>query len=214
MAPDELTIAVESKDYPCAARPSMKERQWQLREDAILDAATELLKTKGFNAMTLEDITESIGISRPTLYQHFKSKEDLASRVVIRNLCTVCGILGTLNLSLPAGERLRVFLRRAVAMRFDSTRIAMYDMTRIKFSQSKDCPELRRLELEFAESLAKLIGEAQAEGAVWGRVRPEILVLIVMGFIKNLEIDVQVAEGKTTPAEIEDALEHLVFDRV
>src|SRR5579862_9671726 len=64
-----------------SARPSMKERQWQLRQDAILDAACELLRTKGFNAMTLEDVTEAIGISRPTLYQHFKSKEDILMHI-------------------------------------------------------------------------------------------------------------------------------------
>ena len=67
MSTDALTINEEVETVSIPTRPSMKERQWHLREDAILDAATDLLKSKGFNAMTLEDITEAIGISRPTL---------------------------------------------------------------------------------------------------------------------------------------------------
>ena len=50
---------------------SLKERQWKLREDAILDAVAELLSTKGYNAMTMDDIANLVGISKATLYLHF-----------------------------------------------------------------------------------------------------------------------------------------------
>ena len=213
MKSDELTETVETEVATPTVRPSMKERQWQLRENAILDAATELLKTKGFNAMTLEDITEAIGISRPTLYLHFKSKEDVATRVATRNLCCVCTIFESLNPTDSPGERLRTFCRKAIEMRFDPTRIPMYDLTRIKLSQACHNPELRQLEHDFYGAFADLIREAQESGEVWTGIRPEIMVLIATGFMKNLEIEVMVEESTTTPTEIEQALLQLFFDR-
>jgi AcrR family transcriptional regulator len=214
MKSDELTETVETEVVTPAVRPSMKERQWQLREDAILDAATELLKTKGFNAMTLEDITEAIGISRPTLYLHFKSKEDVATRVATRNLCCVRTIFDSLDPTQSPGQRLRMFSRKAMEIRFDPTRIPMYDLTRIKLSQACHDVELRKLEDGFYASLAELIREGQESGEIWNGVRPEILALLAVGFLKSLEIEVMVEDGRTTPAEIEQTLERLFFDRI
>ena len=67
-------------------RPSLKERQRKLREDAILDGAATLMDTKGFTAMTMDDVANEVGISKATLYQHFPSKGDLAVNVAVRVL--------------------------------------------------------------------------------------------------------------------------------
>ena len=211
MSTDALTINEEVETVSIPTRPSMKERQWHLREDAILDAATDLLKSKGFNAMTLEDITEAIGISRPTLYQHFKSKEDVATKVAIRNLDSVIDLIRSLDATKPASERLKTFCCEIVKMRFDPTRIPMYDLTRIKLSQACHNPELRLLEQQLIERLVKIVQEAQQDGDVWAGVRPEMLVLVTTGFLKNFDLDGWVKEGKTTPAEVQQVLEKLMF---
>ena len=189
----------------------MKERQWELRENAILDAAAELLNTKGFSAMTLEDITETIGISRPTLYLHFKSKEDVIAHVVIRNLCDFSEILSQLDPAQTPGERLRHFMRLAMDRRFSKTKLAMYDMTKIKLTHGSEMPELRDAECKFSASLAVLVREAQESGEVWNGMSAEMLVLTVSSFIKNLEIDTLLAEGKVTREEIEDSALRIIF---
>lgn len=45
--------------------------------DKILDAAEELFITKGFDHTSTNDIMKKAGIARGTLYNHFKSKEDV-----------------------------------------------------------------------------------------------------------------------------------------
>jgi len=189
----------------------MKERQWELRENAILDAATELLNTKGFNSMTLEDITEAIGISRPTLYLHFKSKEDVVANIVIRNLCDFGEMMAQLDPNLSPGNRLRAFMHMVIERRLSKSKLAMYDLTRIKMMHGHEMSALRNAECKFSESLAGLVREAQASGEVWDGVSAEMLVVIVSGFVKNLEIDTLVAEGKMTKEEIEQAALRLIF---
>ncbi|GGP21156.1 TetR/AcrR family transcriptional regulator [Silvimonas iriomotensis] len=63
---------------------SFKDQQFKLREVAILDATTKLLASKGFDLMTLDDVAEEVGISKPSLYKHFKSKDELVGAAMIR----------------------------------------------------------------------------------------------------------------------------------
>jgi AcrR family transcriptional regulator len=63
---------------------SFKKQAFKLREDAILDAATAILGSKGFDLMTMDDVANAVGISKPSLYKHFKSKEALVGEVMIR----------------------------------------------------------------------------------------------------------------------------------
>ena len=65
---------------------SYKERERLRREQEILAAAEKMLVERGYAALTMDDLADAVGISKPTLYQHFKSKDDLAARVIINAL--------------------------------------------------------------------------------------------------------------------------------
>jgi AcrR family transcriptional regulator len=52
--------------------------------DDALDAATALFWRKGYDATSLADLTNAIGISPPSFYSAFQSKEDLFRRIVQR----------------------------------------------------------------------------------------------------------------------------------
>jgi AcrR family transcriptional regulator len=47
----------------------------------ILDHATQLFAEHGYTATTLQDIADSMGLSRPTLYRYIRSKEDLLGQL-------------------------------------------------------------------------------------------------------------------------------------
>jgi AcrR family transcriptional regulator len=53
--------------------------------DSILaDALLELLKEKPFEEVTVEDIVNKCGASRPTFYRHFKDKYDLMDWIYLK----------------------------------------------------------------------------------------------------------------------------------
>ena len=66
--------------------PTLRERHRCDREDAILDVAVALMGANGYAAMTMDDLAARAGISKPTLYTHFDSKEVVAVRAVVRML--------------------------------------------------------------------------------------------------------------------------------
>ena len=103
----KIKLPLWKKDYYIVARftneyfgrLSFKDQAFKLREDAILDAATRTLAAKGFDLMTMDDVAAEVGISKPSLYKHFKSKEDLVGEVMVR---LVDGALSNSRRSRPA----------------------------------------------------------------------------------------------------------------
>jgi AcrR family transcriptional regulator len=54
----------------------------ELVEDQILAEAARLFAQRGFAGTNLQDIAESVGITRPALYYYVRSKEEILSRLV------------------------------------------------------------------------------------------------------------------------------------
>jgi TetR/AcrR family transcriptional repressor of nem operon len=47
-------------------------------KEKLLDAALQVIRTKGYTATRIEDICEVAGLTKGSFFHHFKSKEDLA----------------------------------------------------------------------------------------------------------------------------------------
>jgi len=52
--------------------------------DRLLDAAIDLIRTKGYAAMRVEDVCDATGLTKGSFFHHFASKEDLATAAAER----------------------------------------------------------------------------------------------------------------------------------
>lgn len=50
-------------------------------DTVILDAAREILRTKGFDSLSFEALAKMTGVTRPTIYRRWRSKAHLASEI-------------------------------------------------------------------------------------------------------------------------------------
>ena len=62
-----------------------KQREFQQREQLILDTAQAMLHEHGYAQLTMDRIAEAVEYSKGTIYNHFSSKEDL-----VCSLCCRC----------------------------------------------------------------------------------------------------------------------------
>ena len=90
---------------------SFKEQMHQAREEAILLATCRLLGEKAFDAMTMDDVANAVGIAKASLYKHFSSKEELCSAAMVQILGRVQAYLAGLSAELPPLEKLRALVR-------------------------------------------------------------------------------------------------------
>jgi AcrR family transcriptional regulator len=96
---------------------SFKDQAFKLRENAILDATTAVLGSKGYDLMTMDDVAGAVGISKPSLYKHFKSKEELVGEAMVRLLDGAIEQVAGLDKALNPVQKLSALLEWALRVR-------------------------------------------------------------------------------------------------
>ena len=77
------------------------------RKNEILDVSGALFSQKGFDATTISDIIEKVGVARGTVYYHFKSKEDIMDALIERYISRLLAAAKKIadDKSIPVFER-------------------------------------------------------------------------------------------------------------
>ncbi|WP_326800412.1 TetR family transcriptional regulator [Streptomyces sp. NBC_01808] len=88
----------------------MAQRKRQLVADELSEAALQLLASKGFDAVTVDAIAATAGVSKRTFFRYFASKED----VVVHFLAGLGTGMRAALAARPGGERPSAALRQTV----------------------------------------------------------------------------------------------------
>jgi Transcriptional regulator len=64
----------------------LKEKEKEKRRNYILDTAEKLFFSKGYDNVSMKDISDEVGISRAALYLYFKNKEVIYLAIVLRGM--------------------------------------------------------------------------------------------------------------------------------
>ena len=78
MKEDEKKNPRKRKSTPREKEPGKREKNKEETKQRILKAALELFKEKGLGETTTKEISKKAGIAEGTLFNYFKTKEDLA----------------------------------------------------------------------------------------------------------------------------------------
>ncbi len=93
------------------SRSSIKEQIQRVREQAIVAAVNRLLATKGYDAMTVDEVAAEAGMAKASLYKLFTSKEELAGAAMVgvldRALAFVDSLRDTAAQAAEAGTPVR-----------------------------------------------------------------------------------------------------------
>ena len=79
----------KAKQKPKTKAVRLKRGQADERIPEILDAATAVFIEQGYVGARMDDIAERLGVSKPILYRHFKSKHVLLEKVLYRELTSM-----------------------------------------------------------------------------------------------------------------------------
>ena len=95
---------------------SLRERRRQLLYDEILTAVGELLGEKGYSAMSMDELAARVGISKPTLYSIFPTKEDLLVETVVHGMDRVAAVIQADQTQRSPLQQLTFILRTVIQM--------------------------------------------------------------------------------------------------
>src|SRR5215813_12304001 len=69
---------------PGAAMNEKQDRRRERTRHLLSEALVELIREKGYSAITVSDIIERANVGRSTFYAHFRDKDDLFAREMAR----------------------------------------------------------------------------------------------------------------------------------
>jgi len=184
-----------------------------VRED-ILVAGLEALHRRGFNATSVQDITEAAGVPKGSFYNHFASKEDLGAAVVA--VYSEKGAARRQALSDPAVAplaRIRSYFEGLIA-RAPHPGGPGCLLGNFGAELSNQSPAIRaqvNVALsDWRRSLAQVIEEAQRVGELAGDSDPDLLAAFVIDAWEGAVLRSKVEQGRGPL----DAFLHVVFSKV
>ena len=85
----------------------------------ILDKALELFSARGYDAVSVGEIAEAVGIRAPSLYNHFPGKQAIFDAIVESTAAQYEADTGRLNIHVQSAKTgISRFLRRSPRTRF------------------------------------------------------------------------------------------------
>lgn len=191
---------------------SFKEQMHLAREDAILQATCRLLGEKSFDAMTMDDVANAVGIAKASLYKHFASKEDLCCAAMIQILGRVRAYLDTLPAEMSPQNKLQELVRWSLE------RLITNEMPLLP-SRNSSLRAVLMANRQYLDGLVTVsdqvgqwITEAQAQGFISSALPPLVVLYTlfaracdpVVGFLKE--------GGQYSDAEIVELVVRTCFD--
>ena len=191
---------------------SFKEQMHQARENAILQTTCRLLGEKAFDAMTMDDVANDVGIAKASLYKHFASKEELCCTAMVQILERVQAYLHSLPDTMEPVDKLRALVRWSLE------RLISDEMPLLP-SRNSSLRAVLMANKQYLDGLITVsdqIGHWITEAQAQGRINPTLPPLVVLYTLYARACDPVVSflkeGGQYADAEIVELVSRTCFD--
>jgi AcrR family transcriptional regulator len=94
------------------ARPDERQRERKSKREAVLLTAAELFNRNGVTATSIEDVADALGVTKPTIYHYFATKDEILFECVRRGVDAIRDAALEANAQGGSGmERLQAHMR-------------------------------------------------------------------------------------------------------
>lgn len=177
---------------------TLRERRKALLREEILEATHQLMSERGYAAMSMDELAARVGVSKPTLYNQFPTKEDLVAAMAIQLIERVATQLEAVSGATPLA-RLLGFLQSLVRLQLEQHTSAMQLQMPEILAILERHPQSRALLLHIDALLIETIDEAQAAGEIDPtldcasvlRIFNALSITPSIGGLRNSELDSQ-----------------------
>ena len=176
----------------------------------ILAGAEPLLREHGLRKVTVDDLCAAAGVSRRTFYQHFESREALASEVIGIIVKEVSGLLlESLESRLPAAELIPQHFQLIAELAYPRVSARFFaDVDALLPDASRLIANTRR---RIIDGLVALIHRGQREGSIQPGLKPEALGKIINAIIELVISPAFALTNDLSMAEIGETLSALLL---
>ncbi|RZJ10508.1 MAG: TetR/AcrR family transcriptional regulator [Rubrivivax sp.] len=196
------------------ARPTIKDQMQRVRQDAIVTAVNRLLATKGYDAMTVDEVAAEAGLAKASLYKLFTSKEELAGAAMVGVLDRALAFVDGLRAREGARplDQLQAVARWAMVTQLDGEMPSLpaHNSSLSASLQSNDAYMDRLLAL--SNRLSIWITEAQTSGQLNAALPADLVLYTLFARACDPVVALLKDSGQYTNQQILDWVTSTTFD--
>lgn len=184
------------------------------RVQEIVDAAAEIILTKGYSATSIQDIADSVGILKGSLYHYVRTKEDFLYRI-IKDVYdeALTDIARVTDMEAPPLERLAAFIHAHIT--FAAKHLVAYTIQVREFDRlSPDRrEEIRQGGENYVEALQRILEDGQGTGDVDASLDPRLTAVVITGSLNSMTRWYQPG-GSLAPEQLADVYASFIISSV
>ena len=204
------------------ARSTIKEQIQRLREEAIVVAVNRLLATKGYDAMTVDEVAAEAGMAKASLYKLFTSKEELAGAAMVGVLDRALNFVDGLRRAaeqaaesgqpVPALDQLKAVVRWTMQTQLDGEMPSLpAQNSNLSASLQSNDEYMDRL-IALSNRLSTWITEAQTGGQLQLRLPVELVLYTLFARACDPVVSLLKESGQYTHEQIIEWVTSTTFD--
>ncbi|HMO56928.1 MAG TPA: TetR/AcrR family transcriptional regulator [Roseiflexaceae bacterium] len=190
---------------------SLRERRKQMLRDEILSAAEEFVGEQGYAALSMDELATRVGISKPTLYSHFATKEDLLVEAMMRGMAPLAELVEAHESYTPLAH-LTLLLRTALQLQVDQRAMSLRPWTPELFGIACRNPAMLERMRHVDSIIVSQVQAAFAAGEIDPSLDPALVVRTFYALVGSLNVAHFSAAGPPDPAHAADIVA-AIFER-
>lgn len=156
------------------------------KKEIIMKAAVKVIAAKGYHSCRTLDISTEAGVAYGSLYQYFKSKEDILLSIFQDTWNRMIHKINTLNKTedSPVSKIIKVsdFIFKSQQQDPDLMKVMIMDLPRLNQFYSS---EYQKLYQSFFIGIADIVADGQRRGQINNDVIPIIAAFAIFGAVDN-----------------------------
>lgn len=198
----------------------MKQASGQRKKDRrgdILAAATKVFGAKGYSAATVDEIAVAAGVSKGSMYNYFKSKQDLFTQLFLSSVVEDerrADELTAENLSAVAklSRQLDIWFEQFAHYQEVGRLVLEFWMTAASQEEGPFTEAFESLYRRWRERLAKIFAQGSAAGEFELEFGPEMASSLVMALTDGIGLQSLLGVGRRLDPEYLAAVKKGIFD--
>jgi AcrR family transcriptional regulator len=192
-----------------AADPARRRGRPGHNQDAVLTAAVRLFNEKGYEATSMGDLAERLGITKSSIYHHVTGKQELLRMAVDHALDGLSEAADEVDaLDAPAVDRLEALLRRSVLVLAERLEFVTL-LLRVRGNTAVEKEALLRRR-DFDARVTALVKQAQGDGDLRPDIDPSTAARLLFGMVNSLSEWYRPRRGNAE--SMADAVTAIAFD--
>jgi TetR/AcrR family transcriptional regulator, cholesterol catabolism regulator len=180
------------------------------KKDVIIKKASSLFRTKGFNAASMRELAEAVGVEAPSLYNHIGSKSELLQTICFKVANEFTSQLeATENKNTGITTKIELIIRFHITMmldEFDEVFVANHEWKHLQEPFLSNFLSQRR---SYEKRLVAIIEEGIKKKEL-KNINPYVAVLTLLSAVRGLEFWQRHKKNISTKVLEDDMVNHLL----